>query len=141
VADDVRVLIADDQAIVRDGLAGLLGLLGGITVVATAVDGAEAIHQALVDRELAQVPSVRTINRILGRRGALDGKQRTRRPPPPTGWYLPDVATGGAELDSIDIVEGLVIKEGPHVEVLNAVSVCPEQVWHRNPSAAGDGHR
>jgi DNA-binding NarL/FixJ family response regulator len=46
VADDVRVLIADDQAIVRDGLAGLLGLLGGITVVGTAVDGAEAIDQA-----------------------------------------------------------------------------------------------
>jgi DNA-binding NarL/FixJ family response regulator len=46
VADDVRVLIADDQAIVRDGLAGLLGLLGGITVVGTAVDGAEAIEQA-----------------------------------------------------------------------------------------------
>jgi hypothetical protein len=85
--------------------------------------GAEAIHQALLDREVAKVPSVRTINRILGRRGALDGKQRMRRPPPPTGWYLPDVAAGGAELDSIDIVEGLVIKDGPHVEVLNAVSL------------------
>src|SRR5690349_9081038 len=85
--------------------------------------GAEAIHQALVDREVAQVPSVRTINRILGRRGALDGRQRIRRPPPPTGWYLPDVAQALAELDSIDIVEGLVIKDGPHVEVLNAVSL------------------
>jgi hypothetical protein len=85
--------------------------------------GAEVIHQALLDREVAKVPSVRTINRILGRRGVLDGKKRTRRPPPPTGWYLPDVAAGGAELDSIDIVEGLVIKDGPHVEVLNAVSL------------------
>jgi hypothetical protein len=85
--------------------------------------GAEAIHQALMDREVAPVPSVRTINRILGRRGALDGRQRTRRPPPPTGWYLPDVAQGLAELDSIDIVEGLVIKGGPHVEVLNLVSL------------------
>jgi len=85
--------------------------------------GADAIRQALVDQGVAKVPSVRTINRILGRRGALDGKKRTRRPPPPTGWYLPDVAAGRAELDSIDIVEGLVIKEGPHVEVLNAVSL------------------
>ena len=59
--------------------------------------GAEAIHQTLVDREVAPVPSVRTINRILGRRGALDGRQRTRRPPPPTGWYLPDVAQGLAD--------------------------------------------
>jgi hypothetical protein len=85
--------------------------------------GADAIRQALVDQKVAQVPSVRTINRILGRRGALDGKKRTRRPPPPTGWYLPDVAAGTAEVDSIDIVEGLVIKGGPHVEVLNGVSL------------------
>jgi putative transposase len=85
--------------------------------------GADAIRQALVDQGVAKVPSVRTINRILGRRGALDGNRRTRRPPPPTGWYLPDVAAGWSELDSIDIVEGLVIKDGPQVEVLNGVSL------------------
>ena len=85
--------------------------------------GADTIRQALLDQGVAEVPSARTINRILGRRGALDGNKRTRRPPPPTGWYLPDVAAGRAELDSIDIVEGLVIKDGPHVEVLNAVSL------------------
>jgi len=85
--------------------------------------GADAIRQALVSQGVANVPSVRTINRILGRRGALDGRQRTRRPPPPKGWYLPEVAKALAELDSIDIVEGLVIKDGPHVEVLNAVSL------------------
>lgn len=85
--------------------------------------GADAVHQSLVDRAVTKVPSVRTINRILGRRGALDGKKRTRRPPPPTGWYLPKVATAKAELDSIDIVEGLVIKDGPQVEVLNGVSL------------------
>jgi putative transposase len=85
--------------------------------------GADPIRQALLDQGVAKVPSVRTINRILGRRGALDGKKRTRRPPPATGWYLPDVAAGRAELDQIDIVEGLVIKDGPQVEVLNAVSL------------------
>jgi len=85
--------------------------------------GADAIRQALVDQGVAKVPAVRTINRILGRRGALDGNKRTRRPPPPTGWYLPDVAAGTAELDSIDIVEGLVIKDGPQIEVLNGVSL------------------
>jgi putative transposase len=92
-----------------------LGDLGAI--------GAEAIHQALVDQNLTKIPSVRTINRILGRRGVLDSKTRTRRPPPPTGWYLPKVAAAKAELDSIDIVEGLVIKDGPQVEVLNGVSL------------------
>ena len=85
--------------------------------------GAEPIRQALLEQGLAAVPSVRTINRILARRGALDRRQRARRPPPPTGWYLPDVAAAKAELDSFDIVEGLVIKDGPEVEVLNGVSL------------------
>ena len=85
--------------------------------------GAEAIRQALLGQGVSKAPSVRTINRILGRRGALDGKKRTRRPAPPKGWYLPEVASAKAELDQIDIVEGLVIKGGPQVEVLNCVSL------------------
>jgi putative transposase len=85
--------------------------------------GAAVIRQALVDQGVAPVPSLRTINRILTRRGALDGRKRTRRPPPPRGWYLPEVAAAKAELDSFDIVEGLVIKDGPQVEVLNGVSL------------------
>jgi transposase len=85
--------------------------------------GADAIRQALVEQGVAPVPSLRTINRILARRGALDGRKRTRRPPPPRGWYLPDVAAAQAELDSFDIVEGLVIQDGPQVEVLNGVSL------------------
>src|SRR5262245_55525299 len=85
--------------------------------------GAQAIRQALLDRGGTTVPSIRTINRILARRGALDGRTRTRRPAPPRGWYLPVVAATRAELDSFDIVEGLVIKDGPEVEVLNGVSL------------------
>ena len=41
---EVRVLIADDQKVVRDGLATLLGLLDGITVVGTVVDGDDAVR-------------------------------------------------------------------------------------------------
>jgi transposase len=97
----------------RDALAH--GDLGAI--------GAAPIRQALQEQDVAKVPSLRTINRILARRGALDGRRRTRRPPPPRGWYLPEVATAKAELDSFDIVEGLVIRDGPQVEVLNGVSL------------------
>jgi transposase len=85
--------------------------------------GAAPIRQALQEQGVAQLPSLRTINRILARRGALDGRRRTRRPPPPRGWYLPELATAQAELDSFDIVEGLVIQDGPEVEVLNGVSL------------------
>jgi len=85
--------------------------------------GAVVIQQALREQGHTHLPSVRTINRILRRRGALDGRTRVRRPPPPRGWYLPDLAKACAELDSFDIVEGLVIKDGPQVEILNGVSL------------------
>lgn len=85
--------------------------------------GARAIHQVLREQGIGPLPSVRTIGRILQRRGALDSRRRVRRPPPPTGWYLPEVAAGRAELDSFDIIEGLVIKGGTQVEALNGVSL------------------
>ena len=40
----IRVVVVDDHAIVRDGLAALLGALDGIEVVGTAGDGREALH-------------------------------------------------------------------------------------------------
>jgi hypothetical protein len=85
--------------------------------------GARAIRDALRARGERAVPALSTIDRILGRRGAQDGHRRVRRPAPPPGWYLPEVAGRRAELDSFDIVEGLVIKGGPQVEVLNATSL------------------
>jgi putative transposase len=85
--------------------------------------GAAAIHREWLARGLADPPSIRTIGLILERRGALDRRRRTRRPPPPPGWYLPAVADGRAELDSFDLVEGLVIRGGIQVEVLNGISL------------------
>ncbi len=85
--------------------------------------GARAIHGELVARRHAAVPSLRTVGRILERRGALDGGRRIRRNPPPAGWYLPEVAAGRAELDSFDIVEGLALEGGRRIEVLNGVSL------------------
>jgi DNA-binding NarL/FixJ family response regulator len=42
----IRVLIADDQRVVRDGLSMLVGLIDGVEVVGTARDGAEAVELA-----------------------------------------------------------------------------------------------
>jgi DNA-binding NarL/FixJ family response regulator len=43
----IRVLVADDQRVVREGLATLLGLLAGVEVVGTAADGDEALALAI----------------------------------------------------------------------------------------------
>lgn len=46
----IRVLLADDQEIVRTGLRTILDSLDGITVVAEASDGAEAVRSARAHR-------------------------------------------------------------------------------------------
>ena len=42
----IRVLIADDQRVVREGLSMLVALIDGVEVVGTACDGAEAVQLA-----------------------------------------------------------------------------------------------
>ena len=44
VGESIRVLVADDQAAVREGLATLLDLTPGIEVIGEARDGAEAVR-------------------------------------------------------------------------------------------------
>jgi len=86
--------------------------------------GPDAIGLALrQDEALARVPGRTTIYRVLARHGLLDGAHRQRRPAPPKGWYLPDLAAGRAELDSFDFIEDLKIADGPLVSVLTGTSL------------------
>jgi DNA-binding NarL/FixJ family response regulator len=66
-----RVLLADDQRVVREGLSMLLGLLPGIEVVGTAADGEEAFAMALELR-----PEVVLMDLRMPR---CDGIEATRR--------------------------------------------------------------
>jgi len=75
--------------------------------------GAEAIQREMTGKGYPVVLPIRTINNILQRRGQFDGSRRIRRPAPPKGWYLPNLAEGKAELDSFDVVEGLDYQRGP----------------------------
>lgn len=85
--------------------------------------GAAAIRRELEKQSTQPCPSIRTIGRILLRRGVLDGRKRTRRMPPPKGWYLPKVASETHELDSFDTIEGLTIRGGPHLTILTGISL------------------
>jgi transposase len=82
--------------------------------------GAHAIVHDFEERGL-EVPTVRTVGRILARQGAVTWQGRRRWPSPPRGWYLPDLAAGAAELDSADVVEGLSVG-GRDFDVLNLIS-------------------
>ena len=67
----LRVIVADDQRVVREGLALLIGLLDDITVVATAVDGLDAVEQTLLHH-----PDVVVMDLRMPR---MDGVQATGR--------------------------------------------------------------
>jgi DNA-binding NarL/FixJ family response regulator len=71
VTGPIRVLLADDQRVVRDGLVLLLGLLPQVEVVGTAGDGDEA-----VDRAAALRPDVVLMDLRMPR---CDGVEATRR--------------------------------------------------------------
>ena len=100
--------------------------------------GAHAIHRALLARGMSSAPGVRTIGRILERRGALDGRRRVRRIPPPRGWYLPAVSPGDVELDSFDVVTGLQLPDGTDIEVLTGTALHSGLVgaWPSGPLTA-----
>jgi DNA-binding NarL/FixJ family response regulator len=69
--EPVRVLLADDQRLVRESLGTLLGLLPGIDLIASASDGEEAL--ALAD---AHSPDVVLMDLRMPR---VDGIEATRR--------------------------------------------------------------
>ena len=71
LTDTIRVLLVDDQRVVREGLGILLGLLAGVEVVGTAADGEEAVTLAVELR-----PDVVLMDLRMPR---CDGVEATRR--------------------------------------------------------------
>jgi DNA-binding NarL/FixJ family response regulator len=71
----IRVLLADDQRVVREGLGTLLGLLDGIELVGTAADGEEALALSaqhnpdvvLMDLRMPRMDGIEAIRRLAAR--------------------------------------------------------------------------
>jgi DNA-binding NarL/FixJ family response regulator len=74
------VLIVDDQQIVREALVSLIGLLPGIRVVGAAIDGDDAVRQAVELR-----PDVVLMDLNMPRRNGVQATAELRR-------VLPDTA-------------------------------------------------
>jgi DNA-binding NarL/FixJ family response regulator len=79
VSEAVRVLLADDQRLVRESLATLLGLLDGLELVATASDGEEACDLAVAHR-----PDVALMDLRMPRMDGIEATRRLRERAPST---------------------------------------------------------
>ena len=70
MSDPIRILIADDHPVVRDGLAAMLSTQPDFEVVAQAASGQEAIEKSgsyqpdviLLDLEMPGMDGVETLN-------------------------------------------------------------------------------
>jgi DNA-binding NarL/FixJ family response regulator len=72
----IRVLIADDHGVIRDGLGRLISALPDIELVGVAADGAEAVERArevepdviLMDLDMPKVDGIEATRRVLADR-------------------------------------------------------------------------
>ncbi|MGW0226726.1 response regulator [Actinopolymorpha singaporensis] len=77
-SEPIRVLLADDQRVVREGLAMLLGLLPDVEVVGTAADGEQAVELAgqlrpdvvLMDLRMPRCDGIEATRRLRAEPGA-----------------------------------------------------------------------
>jgi DNA-binding NarL/FixJ family response regulator len=119
----IRCLIADDQAMVREGFAAMLAAEPGIAIAGQAVDGADAVRQArrldpdvvLMDVRMPVMDGLEAARQILT---AADGPGRPRVLMLTTfdlDEYVYEALAAGAS--------GFVLKDATTAELIHAVKV------------------
>jgi len=116
----IRILIADDHPIVRDGLTAVLGTQPDFEIVGAASDGEETLRQVaalrpdvlLLDLEMPRLDGVETLRRL-----AVDGRS------------TPTIVFTAFDTDDriVEAVragaQGYLLKGAPREELFNAIRV------------------
>ena len=129
----IRVLLADDHALVRDGLSRLLSSVPDVEVVATAADGHEAV-------ELAgeHLPDVILMDL---RMPGIDGSEATRRVlknnPPPQVVILTSFSERDEILSALDAgAIGYLLKDAEPDELIRGIRAAAQGESPLAPRAA-----
>ncbi|MFE7635675.1 response regulator [Kitasatospora sp. NPDC057518] len=118
-APPVRVVVADDQALVRAGLAGIVAAADGFTVVGEAADGAQAVRLARTEHPDVVLMDIRM--------PGTDGLAATRRITAESGVRILVLTT--FDLDEYIYgalragASGFLLKSTPPEDLLTAIRV------------------
>ncbi len=130
----MKILICDDQALIRDGLEMLLKLEKDIEVVGQAQDGAEAVEQAaqhqpdlvLMDLKMPGMNGIEATRQIRSRWPAVKVLVLTTYDD--DEWVFDAIRAGAA---------GYLLKDTPRAEVIKAVRGTIEGKSFVDPAVAG----
>jgi DNA-binding NarL/FixJ family response regulator len=130
----MKVLICDDQALIRDSLEMLLRLEKDIQVVGQAQDGAEAVEQAarhqpdvvLMDLKMPGVNGIEATRQIRARWPNIKVLVLTTYDD--DEWVFDAIRAGAA---------GYLLKDTPRAEVIKAVRGTAEGISFVDPAVAG----
>jgi len=119
----IKVMIADDQAMVREGFAALLGAQPDMLVVADAADGASAVRAAvehqpdviLMDIRMPELDGIAATRRILDTRPGLHRPRVLILTTFDLDDYVFDALAAGAS--------GFLLKDATGAELVHAVRV------------------
>jgi DNA-binding NarL/FixJ family response regulator len=133
VTAPIRLLIADDHPVVRDGLSGMFATDPDFEVVGEAGDGAEAVRLAV---ELK--PDVVLMDlRMPGTDGVAAITELARRSVPVRVLVLTTYDTDSYVLPAIEAgATGYLLKDAPRTELLRAVRAAAQGQGVLSPSVA-----
>jgi len=129
----IRVLVVDDQQLIREGIASLLRIQERITVVGTASDGQEAI-----EKTLALSPDIVLMD---VRMPVLDGVKATaeicKRVPACQVLMLTTFADENYVVEALQSgAKGYLLKDIPVDELAQAIRLAHAGIYQLDPAAA-----
>lgn len=130
----VRVLIVDDQQLMRDGISSLLSIQEGIEVIGAAANGQEAMEQAL-----ALSPDVILMDVRMPVMNGIAATEQIRRQLPACQVLM--LTTFDDEEDIIKALlagaSGYLLKDIPAQDLAHAVQLAHRGIYQLEPSIAG----
>ncbi|GHO90944.1 DNA-binding response regulator [Reticulibacter mediterranei] len=130
----VHVLVVDDQQLIREGIASLLGIQDGVHVVGTAANGQEAVEKALalspdvvlMDVRMPVMDGVQATARICGKLEACQVLMLTTFD---DEEYIVKALHAGAR--------GYLLKDIPPFDLARAIQLAHAGIYQLDPAVGG----